>query len=398
MVLSKLTKGCGFVSNAPENLKGLEDLLASRYSLSVINEHLVVNDVWYINTDGELRQGKLTAPLTKVDQSTIGVPKSHQMYWSGTAPCNSDRSLIPFAPQSVKINIGENIYSSNLSNKPAPPEVFSNYRDLVMHYVTLISGPAEQLFGVSSQTGAKYDVPEETSPFKVADTFSACAQINDLNQLVANDRIAIIGLGGTGAFVLDFMVKTPVYSIDAYDFDVFQVHNGFRSPGEVPFEFFGQAKTALYKKKYDNFRHRLNFHDKRIEVGDDSIFSGITFAFVCVDDGESRRSICEMLTAQKISFIDVGMGVEKEKDCLDGLLRTTLFTEQTHDRAKEVVPFDEAGEAGAYRVFVQIAELNALNAAIAVIKYKQFRGFYADDARYFNSLLSIGSSNWVGEI
>ncbi|GBR61312.1 dinucleotide-utilizing enzyme [Gluconobacter thailandicus F149-1 = NBRC 100600] len=365
--------------------------------MSVISEHLVVNDVWYVDTNGELQQGHLAAPLTKIDQSTIGAPKNHQMYWSGTAPCNADRSLIPFGSHSANISIGEVNYSSNLSNKPPYPEVFSTYEDLVMHYVTLVSGPAEQLFGASSQTGAEYDVPEETSPFKVADTFSACAQINDLNQRVADDRIAIIGLGGTGAFVLDFMVKTPVYSIDAYDFDVFQVHNGFRAPGEVPFEFFGQPKIALYKKKYDNFRHHLRFHNKRIEAGDDALFSDITFAFVCIDDGESRRNICEMLMAQKIPFIDVGMGVEKEQGRLDGLLRTTLFTEKTYERAKEAVPFDRADEAGAYRVFVQIAELNALNAAMAVVKYKQIKGFYADDPNYFNSLLSIGSSNWVGE-
>jgi hypothetical protein len=157
-----------------------------------------------------------------VDQSKIGAPPNHQIYWNGTPPCHTDRSQIPFAAQSVNHSLGGTTYCSHLSNKP--PQGFSNYTDLVTHYVTLISGPAEQLFGVSPRTRAEYDVPEDTSPFKVADTFSARAQINDLNQFVADDRIAIIGLGGTGAFVLDFMVKTPVHSIEAYDFDIFEVH------------------------------------------------------------------------------------------------------------------------------------------------------------------------------
>ncbi|MCJ2090967.1 ThiF family adenylyltransferase [Methylobacterium sp. J-072] len=382
------------MSNVPASLDGLGELLASGYSLSISGGHLIVNDIWYVNASGEQGKGRLAAPLTMIDQTRVGAPGNHQMYWSGTAACNPDRSPIPFAAQPISLTIDDTVYGFHLSNKP--PEGFTNYVDLVVHYVTLISGPATQLFGVSPQTGAQYDVPEDKSPFKVTDTFSARAQIGDLNRLVSDDRIAIIGLGGTGAFVLDFIVKTPVYSIDAYDFDVFQVHNSFRSPGEVPFSFLGQLKTLFYQSKYDAFRHRLRFHNKRVAAGDEKLFSDITFAFVCIDDGEARREICEILLARKIPFIDVGMGVEKEAGRLDGLLRTTLFTDGTADRARAEVPFDKRHEAGAYRVFVQIAELNALNAAIAVVKYKQFRGFYVDDAEYFNSLLSIGSSSWLG--
>lgn len=382
------------MSNALANLKGLEKLLADGYSLSEVSGHLVINDVWYVTAAGEQAKGRLALPLTKIDPFTVGSPVTHQILWNGSPPCFGDRSQIPLAPQSVNLSLGGTTYISNFSNKPL--EGFSNYTDLVTHYVSLISGPAEQLFGVSPRTGAQYDVPEDTSPFKVSDSFSARAQITDLQQVFANERIAIIGLGGTGGFVLDSMVKTPVYSIDAYDFDVFQVHNGFRSPGEVPFEFFGQPKTKLYEHKYASFRHRLQFHQRRIGANDGALFANVTFAFVCVDDGEARNEICTMLMSHKVPFIDVGMGVEKENERLDGLLRTTLVAGETSERAKAELPFDKREDAGAYRVFVQIAELNALNAAIAVIRYKQFRRFYADDAEFYTSLLSIGSSNWVG--
>ena len=268
---------------------------------------------------------------------------------------------------------------------------------MVENYVALISGPAQERFGVTPLTGAVYDVPPETSPFKIRDTFSARAEITDLNTRLADDRIALIGLGGTGAFVLDFLVKTPVHSIDAYDFDHFAVHNGFRSPGEVPFEMFGRPKTELYRHKYEAFRHRLTFHDRRVGAGDAALFAQTTFAFVCIDDGASRREICAMLTELGIPFIDVGMGVEKENCGLDGIVRTTLFTAETAERAIEAVPLDNRDEQGAYRVFVQIGELNALNAVLAVIRYKQLRGFYADDHGFSNSLLSIGLSNWVGD-
>lgn len=396
MVLSLLVRGCGFVSSAPANLKGLEDLLESGYSLSIVNGHLVVNDVWYLDSERGLAKAHLAAPLTLIDESKVGAPINHQMFWSGAPPFYADRTAIALGARSARgVNFAGTSYPWHLSNKDKARK-FATYTELVEHYVALIAGPAEQEFGVTARTGAIYEVAEEDSPFKVHDTFSARAQITDLNALLAEDKIAIIGLGGTGSFVLDFMVKTPVYSIDAFDFDVFAVHNGFRSPGEVPFDFFGQPKTAFYQHKYKDFRHRLNFHHKRVEAGDEAFFSNITFAFVCIDDGESRDAICKMLTALKLPFIDVGMGVEREGGRLDGLIRTTLFTEETAALAINDVPVDEGANEDIYRKLVQIGELNALNAVLAVLRYKQLRGFYGDDVGYYNTLFSIASSKLLG--
>lgn len=381
--------------SAPANLKGLEDLLSGGYSLSITDAHLVVNDVWYLNEAGELAKGRLGAPLTLDQEDKVGAPKSHQIYWSGSPAHYADGTPIPLGAAKVEnISIGETLYLWHLSNKP--PEGFAIYTSLIEHYVALISGPAEQKFGVTPRTGAVYEVSEDLSPFKVADTFSARAEITDLNFNLAKERVAIIGLGGTGGFVLDFMVKTPVYSIDAFDFDAFAVHNGFRAPGEVPFDMFGQPKTVLYQRKYDGFRHRLYFHQLRVGACNAERFANITFAFICIDDGEARAEICAMLRTLGVPFIDVGMGVEKENGRLDGLVRTTMFDDTTYDRAIADVPLDKEEGEGAYRTLVQIVELNALNAALAVIRYKQMRGFYADDAGFFNSLFSVGLSKMMG--
>lgn len=384
------------MSNALENHDDLKQLVERDYALSVMGAHLVVNDVFYLDAAGALQKGCLAAKLNLPTPNTLGSPYNHQMYWSGTDPHYADGTAIPdLGTGTVLLPIGDTTYVRHLSNKPV--EGFATYSLMVEHYVSLISGPAEQKFGVSARTGATYDVPPDTSPFKVRDTFSAKAEIMDLNQLIADDRVAIIGLGGTGGFVLDFIVKTPVAAIDAYDFDTFKVHNGFRLPGEVPMGQFGHLKTDVMRRKYEPFRHGLTFHNKRIGAGDEGLFGGTTFAFVCIDDGEARAEICEMLTRLGIDFIDAGMGVEKEEGSLDGLIRTTLFTQATAAKAMEEVPLDRRVEDGAYRTFVQIAELNALNAALAIMRFKQLRGFYRDEARYRNSFISIGSSNWIGD-
>jgi hypothetical protein len=133
-----------------------------------------------------------------------------------------------------------------------------------------------------------------------------------------------------------------------------------------------------------------------VGAGDEALFEGITFAFVCIDDGEARAEIWDLLIGLGIPFIDTGMGVEKEGGKLDGLIRTTLVTPETASKAKERVTFDNGDAEGAYRVFVQIAELNALNAALAVMRYKQFRGFFADDEIFIETLISIGSTGSYG--
>jgi hypothetical protein len=49
-----------------------------------------------------------------------------------------------------------------------------------------------------------------------------------------------------------------------------------------------------------------------------------------------------------------------------------------------------------YRTNVQIGELNALNAAIAVVRYKQTRGFYADAGAPDHLLFGIEDLKGVG--
>ncbi|MDI2077801.1 hypothetical protein ABIF68_004213 [Bradyrhizobium japonicum] len=55
------------------------------------------------------------------------------------------------------------------------------------------------------------------SVFKFRDTLTSHAEIGDLAALFKDEVIAIIGLGGTGCYILDFMVKTPVKEIRGLD-------------------------------------------------------------------------------------------------------------------------------------------------------------------------------------
>ncbi|MDZ7652346.1 MAG: ThiF family adenylyltransferase [Burkholderiaceae bacterium] len=75
------------------------------------------------------------------------------------------------------------------------------------------------------------DSNESESVFLFEDTASSRAGIQPIAQALREYKIAIVGLGGTGAYILDLVAKTHVSEIHLYDADKFRQHNAFRAPG-----------------------------------------------------------------------------------------------------------------------------------------------------------------------
>ena len=126
--------------------------------------------------------------------------------------------------------------------------------------------------------------------------------------------------------------------------------------------------------------------------------SGVTFAFVCVDKGSSRVGIFDLLISLGIPFIDVGMGLDRKRGPINGMLRVTYYppegAREIRDKglAELVDNVDDI-----YRTNIQIGELNALNACLAVIKYKQVRGFYLDEVSFYHLLFGICDLKVLGD-
>ena len=102
------------------------------------------------------------------------------------------------------------------------------------------------------------------------------------------------------------------------------------------------------------------------------------FVFLCLDKGEAKKLIVGKLEEWGTPFIDVGMGVELTDDALGGILRVTTNTVRSASTLKERhrIPFSDGDGNDEYSRNIQIADLNALNAALAVIKWKKLFGFY----------------------
>ena len=128
---------------------------------------------------------------------------------------------------------------------------------------------------------------------------------------------------------------------------------------------------------YSNMRKNIVPHPYHLGAANADELLGFNFVFICSDDGETKKSIIGKLISAGIPFCDVGMGLEVVDNALTGVIRTTTGTAAKHDHIDGKVSFSTKAE-NVYSQNIQIGELNALNAALAVIKWKKLMGFFHD--------------------
>lgn len=378
------------VSHNPD----LRRLVDKGFAIAFDSNYIVVRDIPYLDQELQLQVGAIVTKFVDVDGKKI-IQDDHQIFFAGSHPHGLDGRPIPnLAGGPTPLTLSESsrdvVVQRSFSNKPKDTGKFEDFFAKIESYVTIISGPAIAKYKKDPYTFREVQSGAPDSPFKIRDTLTSRAETGDLAARFKDDVIAIIGLGGTGAYLLDFIVKTPVREIRGFDPDLLYVHNTFRSPGKLQLDELGKPKAEVYEARYDSFRKGLSLRQKFIDASSAEDLNGVTFAFVCVDKGTSRAGIFDVLLSMRIPFIDVGMGLEREQGTLNGMLRTTYFSAETGPQVRDQRLADTAVDpAGLYKTVIQVSELNAVNAALAVIKFKQIRGFYAGDPSIYQILLGI---------
>lgn len=372
----------------------LRRLVERGYAVAFDTNHLVVRDIPYLDADGAQQTGALVAKLVLIDQDRVR-QDDHQVFFAGSVPHGLDGKPIPNlaggAHQLILSDASKDVVvQRSFSNKPKTTGAFADFFEKIESYVAIISGPAIEKYGATPYTFRVVEHTTSDSVFKFNDTLTSRAEIADLVGRFKEDIIAVIGLGGTGAYVLDFIVKTPVREIRSFDLDPYCIHNAFRSPGRVEEAEFGKSKAVVYQARYENFRHGLWATAKFIDSPSSAELDGVTFAFVCVDKGSARAGIFDALIAREIPFIDVGMGLNRKRGALNGMMRVTYFSAADAQtvRDKQLVELADRPD-DVYKANIQIAELNALNACLAVIRFKQLRGFYLEEDPLYNLLFGV---------
>ena len=383
------------ISLSPD-LRRLDD---DGFEVSVDSGHLVVRGVPYVNASRRVRRGVLVSQLDLAGDRTAK-PSSHVVMFAGEYPCDSSgRELDHLRHGSPRARISDAlIVDFSFSSKP--PTGYVDYYHKMSTYADMISSHAEVLD--STATARTRRVVEPGDPddvFNYVDTASSRAGTTRLSDRLRKLRIAIVGLGGTGSYVLDYVAKTPVREIRLVDDDEFLQHNAFRSPGAPSLEQLRAVpkKVEHHASEYRQMRKRIHAYPVRVDASNvDELLGGMDIVFVCVDRGDVKGPIIDGLERLQVPFIDVGMGLELTERGLCGIVRTTTSTPgmRHHVRSKNRIAVDGAGDAdGVYSHNIQVAELNALNAALAVIKWKKLAGFYLDlEHEHFTAYTLDGNS------
>ena len=251
---------------------------------------------------------------------------------------------------------------------------------------------------VKAKTFRVIESKPEESVFNYIDTNSSRAEIEAISNKFKGRKIGIVGLGGTGSYVLDLVAKTPVDEIHLFDGDEFAQHNAFRAPGAPSVEQLRTPppKVNYFAEIYSKMRRGIHLHVVFLNFLNVRLLRGLDFVFICVDKGSPKKEIIEFLEANSISFIDVGMGVHVGENNLLGILRTTTSTPTKRDHLKKLVSFDD-GKDDEYSTNIQIEDLNMLNAALAVIKWKKLCGFYQDLEGEHNCTYSINVNQLLSD-
>jgi ThiF family len=377
-------------------------LVEKGYAVAFDSNYLIIRDVPYLDNECKLQIGAIVAKLEFINQEQV-TQTDHQVFFAGSSPHGLDGKPIPNlggGPTQLALSEASNdiVVQRSFSNKPIETGSFKDFFEKIESYVGIISGPAIELHRANPYTFRAVQEVISDTIFKFHDTLTSRAEITDLAAKFKDDVIAVIGLGGTGAYVLDFLTKTPVRDIRAFDLDSFRVHNAFRSPGKLDPAELGKPKTDVYLSRHENFRTGLTVTPKFVDASCNDEFNDVTFAFVCVDKGSSRAGIFDLLISKRIPFIDVGMGLKRKNGPLNGMLRTTYYSAEHGQRLREKRLAELADNPNdLYRTNIQIGELNALNACLAVIKFKQLRGFYSEDVPLYHLLFEISDFKIVGE-
>jgi len=370
----------------PENPIALsphvQRLINEKYAVSIEGQYIVVDNVPYVSAAGVISRAAIISAYHEKD----GVEEfgNHAVWFTGSVPCTAKGDSLAhiMVANTSHITVAGRQVLCMLSYKSERTDMMENIYNKLTHYIRKLQSYVKVLDPtVSANTEGSISVRQERSVFFYPNTAIARAGLDAYEDKLKLPKVTIVGLGGTGSYILDALAKTPVKEIHLYDDDFIEPATVYRMPGALTIDeaYKETFKTDYLRDVYCRMRTGIQSHPVRIDHSNLTKLDDSNFVFIAVDDGPSRGLIASHLVDRDIPFIDVGMGVDKIPDDvkLFARVRVTAIDSGTKTLVKSL-PVSDDQEDAVYNN-IQVAELNALNAMLAVVTYKQKIGFYSEE-------------------
>lgn len=382
------------VRNSPDIAK----LVNEGYAVRIHAGHLVIDDIPFATADRTVVRGSLICPLD-LQGDKAARPSTHVMWFSHLPYTYDGIEMTNLLHQRGPMQLAGDLTAACSSSMKAHGREYENYYDKVVAYSGLVTPHAQAIDPTAVLTTYRAVLSDEVDGvFRYLDTNSSRAGITALSEKLAILKIAIIGLGGTGSYLLDLLAKTPIIEIHLYDGDIFATHNSYRAPAAATVEELNAAipKAIYHAARYEHLRRGIHPHVAYVTADNVNELLDMSFVFLAMDASVDKKVIVDALTDAGVPFIDTGVGVRHDPGGLAGLVRTTtsLPGQRDHICNDQLLSY-ELGDGAEYETNIQVAELNALAAALAVIAFKKRYGFYSDRENELHSLYRIDSNEMI---
>src|ERR1035437_6281291 len=183
----------------------LSKLRSEGYGVAILAGHLLISDVPYVNGSRQVKHGVLVSTLTMAGDVTT-IPDSHVAMFAGEYPCDANGVEIDAIRNSDGKEIAPGFsVDSTFSSKPFGGVGYPNYYEKMTAYVAILESPAQAIEPTVTAQNYYPVIPSDHdgSVFNYIDTASSKAGINAASTKLELGKVAIVGLRGTGSYVLD---------------------------------------------------------------------------------------------------------------------------------------------------------------------------------------------------
>ncbi len=210
----------------------LARLVEEEYDIEVRDGNLLIHHVPYVNSAGEIARCILVSELSTNGERTI-VPGRHEIWIVGEVPYDHEGNKIKIIVDENQVDYGGGLVACcRLSGKPSG-EMPKDYHQKITNYVLNVLGPSVRAIDpkVTHKNAPPRERSEEESVFRYHDSASSRSGLSAVTGKLKLGKVTIVGIGGTGSYILDLIAKTPINEIHLFDDDVLYAHNVFRAPG-----------------------------------------------------------------------------------------------------------------------------------------------------------------------
>ena len=387
----------------------LRALYESGYSLEVRGAYLIVKDIPYLQTpDGKLGKAHLITCLEQAQQTTKP-PSDHTVWWTGDVPYRADgqnmEEYLSCGRWETGHDIGEGVtVYMQWSRKPTVDgkmRAYTDYEEKITTYVQEVGGEAESRHpGVLEATRAGHDpVIEINSRFKYLNTSSYRYGLKGIEHPLEDEVIAIIGVGGSGSYLVDILAKTDIKELYLFDDDILEQHNAFRLAGAARIEELGGTRTKVdwHRERYAAVRENgIHAKAQKVDVDSADFLSQFTTVFIAIDNLGCRRAIQRKCNELGVFHISVGIAVEIEGENNEQLGGMVKVETGFHPTRPHTITPDSSEQVKQVYGQIQTAELNMLSAALAIIEWKAKIGIYRNErTKDYDSVLFSSTTGQI---